>query len=106
MFSIMQGDSYSIAVEILDGNKEIVSEDRISDVEIAIGTLIKSYVKKEITYDSETGKWMFPLTQEETFSYIPSIVDCTVRVRWTNGDVEGTRVKDVRILESVSKEVL
>lgn len=101
---MMQGDSYGLSIEILNADDAAVTPDDVSDVEVAIGYLRKTYASGEVTYAD--GKWNFPLTQEETFKLPAARVKAQVRVVWANGDVEGTVLDPVNVRESMSKEVL
>lgn len=103
---MMQGDAYTMPIEILKADDIPLTEDEVLDVEIVIGTLCKTYSSGEVTFDGVSKCWQFPLTQEETFSFIPSKVKCQARVKWPNGNVEGFYLGQKRIYESRSKEVL
>lgn len=52
------------------------------------------------------GLWLFPLSQQETFRFLPSVQKAQVRLLWANGVLEGKEAPSVRINESISKEVL
>ena len=101
---MMQGDSYNLGIRILNNAGNPVTPDDVTDVEITIGHLSKTYKNAELTFHE--GMWMFPLSQQETFRYWPSSVKAQVRVLWANGVVEGKPLYGVRINESISKEVL
>ena len=101
---MMQGDSYNLGIKILNNAGNPVTPDDISDVEISIGHLRKTYMNAELTYSD--GVWLFPLSQKETFGYWPSSVKAQVRVVWANGVIEGKPLYGVRVDESISKEVL
>ena len=103
---MMQGDSYSLAIEILNAYGTPVTDVDVSNVEITIGHLRKTMEEGSVVYSSGEGVWKFPLTQEETFRYLPSRVRGQVRVFWKNGEVEGIKLDDSIVLESISKEVL
>lgn len=103
---MMQGDSYNLEVKILNTDQEVVTPDGVSDVEITVGSLTKTYNRGEVTYDEVAEKWLFPLTQEETFKFLPQKVKAQVRVVWNSRDVEGASLGTVNVLESISKEVL
>lgn len=100
----MQGDGYSLAIEILNNADQPVTPTDIIDVEICIGKLRKTYRNQEVSYGS--GVWLFPLSQNETLRFPPYPVDCQVRVLWSNGVVEGQKLQGIRVWESISKEVL
>lgn len=101
---MMQGDSYKLGIMILNNAGNPVTPDDVSDVEITIGNLSKTYKNAEVTFHE--GVWMFPLSQQETFRYWPSAVKAQVRLVWKNGVVEGKPLYGIRISESISKEVL
>ena len=103
---MMQGDSYNLKVEILNKDKTPVIPDDVSDVEITVGSLRKTYANNEVTYNEGLGKWLFPLTQEETFNFTPARVKAQVRVVMKSGIVEGVPLGTINVLESISKEVL
>lgn len=103
---MMQGDSYSLSIEILKADGTQVTAADVSDVEITIGHLRKTYAEGTVSYHSASGIWLFPLSQEETFRYLPSKVKGQVRVVWNNGDVEGISLGDINVQESISREVL
>ena len=101
---MMQGDSYSLDIEILSADDSVVTDADVSNVEITIGHLRKTYADGVVRY--EDGVWKFPMTQEETFKYLPSLVRGQVRVVWKNGEVEGITLDGIRVKESISREVL
>ena len=101
---MMQGDSYYLGISILNNAGNPVTPDDVSDIEITIGHLRKTYRNAELIYSG--GLWMFPVSQQESFGYWPSAVKAQVRVAWANGVVEGKPLYGVRMNESISKEVL
>ena len=103
---MMQGDSYSLEIEILTADGTLVTDTDVSNVEITIGHLRKTYASGAVRYDSASGAWKFPMSQEETFRYPPSGVRGQVRIVWNNGDVEGVTIDGIRVKESISREVL
>ena len=101
---MMQGDSYMLRISILNNAGMPVTPVDVADVEITIGHIKKKYSDMAISYNS--GVWMFPLSQKETFGCMPSAPKAQVRVKWANGIVEGKPLYGIRIDESISKEVL
>lgn len=101
---MMQGDSYNLGIRILNNAGNPVTPDDVTDVEITIGHLSKTYLNTQLTFSEDV--WLFPLSQKETFGYLPGAVKAKVRVKWANGVVEGKTLYGVRIDESISKEVL
>ena len=101
---MMQGDSYNLGFTVLNNAKVPVTPNDILDMEITIGHIRKTYRNAQITFYE--GKWMFPLSQKETFGYWPKNTKAQIRILWANGVVEGKPIPGVRIYESTSKEVL
>lgn len=101
---MMQGDAYSLGIEIRNNAGSIVTPEDVLEVEITIGGIRKTYSGGDVTYYSE--KWLFPMSQEESFSIRPMAMNAQVRVVWRNGAVEGRRLHGVIMEESRSKEVL
>ena len=101
---MMQGDAYSLGFTVLNNaGVPIVPED-ILDMEITIGHLRKTYRNSQVTFYE--GRWLFPLTQKETFGYWPKAVNAQIRIVWANGVVEGKPIQGLRMNESISREVL
>lgn len=101
---MMQGDSYNLGFTVTNNAGSIVTPDDVIDIEITIGHLCKTFSSGKVTYSG--GRWFFPLSQAETFSFWPKAPKAQIRVKWNNGVVEGKEVYGVRIHESISKEVL
>lgn len=101
---MMQGDSYDLGIVLKNNAGQPVTPDDVQDVEITIGTLSKRYKEGKLIYSN--GTWLFPLSQDESFSLRPGPKEAQVRVKWANGFVEGRPILGVRIQESMSKEAL
>ena len=101
---MMQGDSYGLKIEILNADGVAVTPDDVSDVEIAIGFIHKTYARGDVVYSD--GVWIMPLEQEETFKLAATRAKAQVRVVWADGSVEGVPLGEIRVNESISKEVL
>ena len=103
---MMQGDSYGIPIEIKQKDGEVVTPTVVEDVEIAVGHIIKTFKTGGVGYDATEGKWVFILTQEESFKLPASTVKAQVRVMWDETHVEGASLGYIDVEESLSKEVL
>ena len=101
---MMQGDSYKLKVEILSPDQTALTPEDLKDVEITIGSLVRTYSAGGIIY--ENGEWLIPLTQKETFKLPVPHVNVQVRVKWADGNVEGQPLGKIFINESLSKGVL
>lgn len=104
LIHMMQGDSYNLAVQILNNAGSPVTASDVQDVEITIGRTSKRMSDGQITY--ENGYWMYPVSQSDSFGLLPGAVPAQVRVVWSNGVVEGKRLDGIRVMESLSKGVL
>lgn len=101
---MMQGDSYSIGINILNNAGSPVTPADVRDVEITIGSIIKKYSANQLQYTD--GVWLFPVSQKETLNIMPGVVEAQVRVAWANGMVEGKPLYGIRNEESLSREVI
>ena len=104
MITIMEGDQYGICIAIYDDNETLITEDLVADVEICLGKYIKYYSTGEITFSD--GSWVFPLSQEESFGFVTSSVDCQIRVKFIGGDVIGETFERIEIKRSRSRKEL
>lgn len=100
----MQGDAYGLTIEILNDKGEVVTDENVSEVEVMIGSLRKTYADNEITFSDD--KWTVHLSQNETFQLQAAHVKAQVRVKWSSGNVEGADLGLINVRESLSKEVL
>jgi len=103
MIQIMQGDSYGIPVTVRRDDGQLVDEYCAEAVEIIIGSIRKVY-PGQITFSD--GKWIFPLTQEESMQLSAQKQTAQIRVRFTSGDVVGAKSGIVFVDCSKSGEVL
>ena len=101
---MMQGDSYKLKVTILSPDQTALTPEDLDDVEVTIGSFIKTYSTGGVVY--EGGEWFIPLTQEETFKLPAARVKAQVRVKWADGNVEGQPLGQIINHESLSKGVL
>lgn len=97
---MMQGDQYGIPFHITI-NGETVQPKDVDTVEITIGP----FTKTELTYDVETGDWIYPMTQGESFRF-GTYENVWVRVKFKGGNTIGKKVGKIDIEDSASKEVL
>lgn len=102
---IMQGDQYAIPI-IGKQNGKPLDMTTIDEVEFVIGKMRKLY-PGEVVLDEE-GRFLFPLTQQETFAVQRSSQHIQIRVKF-KGDppvVVGVDVGDIYVADSISKVVL
>ncbi len=101
---MMQGDGYGLPIEIFRADGTPVTDTEVTDVEVTLGSLRKTYKLGEVTFSD--GKWFFPVTQQETFSLEAQRQRCQVRILWPDGTVEGVSLGEILVTESLSREVL
>lgn len=99
-----QGDSYYLPI-IITMNGSDLDFDLISQIEFAVGDLLKSY-PDEVTYNAATKTFLFPLSQSETFAMPAGKVGVQTRVKHQAGDVIASREVAISLHESISKVVL
>ena len=100
---MMQGDAYGLTFSI-KREETVVVPDLVEDVEIVIGPLRGTYSGGRVQYEDE--KWIFPVSQEETFTLLAAPHDVQVRVKFVGGDVLGQEIPHLYVERSLSKEVL
>jgi hypothetical protein len=98
---LVQGDSYNLIVTVKNKG-EPLDIATIKKVEISLLYLQKSY-PGEVRY--EDGKFLFPLTQQETFR-LPKLCQMQVRVKFRSGDVIGSEITQIDVVHALSKAVL
>ena len=101
---MMQGDSYNLGIDIQDDTGALVLPEAVADIEIAIGHIKKTYKSGAIKHGENV--WLFPLTQEESFSLPAGKLYGQVRIKWASGEVDGCKLEIPKLAESRSREVL
>jgi hypothetical protein len=98
---MIQGDAYNIELNITNQG-ELLDVDQVDTVEVMLGGLRRVY-PENIRYSD--GKFLFPVTQEETFQ-LPSSCLMQVRVKFKSGDVIGSPFQKICVATSLSRVVL
>ena len=101
---MMQGDAFAMGIRVYNAAGQPVTPGDLHDVELILNHLRKSYRSGELFY--QDGLWYANLSQQETLALPAAPVKAQLRIRWNNGVVEGHEIPDIRIRESISKEVL
>lgn len=102
-YQIMQGDQYTVSIDISDVNGKTITDSYVEEMELIIGCVRKKY-PGDIEF--KNGKWSFLLTQQESMRLGYRVMHGQVRVKFTTGDVVGKQIGPFKIVESVSKDVL
>ena len=103
--TVMQGDQYALVFRgTQDG--EALDTAGVEEIEFVVGPMRKCW-PHEVTRDAE-GRFLFPLTQEETFHLSSTQQRIQVRVKFYGSTpiVIGTASQGVWITEAMSKVVL
>ena len=102
---MMQGDSYNIPIEILAENGA-TDPTVFDEVEIGIGSLVKTMGKHQVSYDAGEKVFLFPISQTESMN-MPNKVKAQVRVKLNgSNDVIGIGLGEIDIAKTMSKAVL
>lgn len=101
---MMQGDASSLGFTVRNNAGQSVTPEDILDMELTLGPLVKTLSRGQLLYLE--GRWLFPLSQQESFSLWPGSVKAQIRILWKNGVVEGKPIHGILLGESISKEVL
>lgn len=106
---MMQGDSYSIYLDLKIDGKAVVP-NMISEIEITVGDAFrKLYSSGEVNYDSAAKQWFFTPTQEETLSMKPNSYEVQVRIKFQNGinsSVKGASIGRLTVIDAQSEAVI
>ena len=103
---IKQGDAYLMPLNITVNGGQLPASE-VEAVEVRLGDVRKLY-PEEITYDVDTGFFMVPLYQADTFT-LPEddAVQLDVRVKFKGGSVAGTqKVTMIVSVNALSEEVI
>lgn len=106
-FTIKQGDAYTIPATIKLNGAAIAKAD-VDTVEFMIGDNIRKLYPGEVIYDETEGKYLVPVTQQETFSLeADATVPFDYRVKFVGGAVMGPKkMTYITVVDAVSTEVL
>lgn len=106
---IKQGDEYNMLVE-LKLNDEIIGEDHLpllAEIEYALGDVTPVRLNPARCYSKSLGKFLFPVTQEQTFQLEEGRTDLDIRVQFVGGNVVGIRQKlRLKVLDATSENIL
>lgn len=107
---IKQGDAFALPIRISVDGEPLTARDLvlIRSVEFMISEDIRKVYPADVTFDSETGVFLVPVTQQETFALEEGQqIRLDVRVAFSGGDVVGTRtMEQLDVLDALSEEEL
>lgn len=100
-----QGDAFVLPLSGKLNGTAVAAAD-IETLELMLGDLRKTY-PGDMSYDAESGKFLLPLTQEETFAFDPGTHEYDLRIALRGGSVIGLRKKGkFSVVDALSEEVL
>ena len=102
---VMQGDAYPLPISLYDRERQTeITPEIAEDVEITIGGITKSVADGKVFYNEE--RWIYPLTQDDTFSWRIGEQPIQGRVKFIGGEVKGVDIGVIVVKKSESREVL
>ena len=107
VMGMVQGDKYALPVKIQvkssGGTPTVISDMDVVKVRIKLGDAEDVWPEGTLRYNSNLGKWMFPLTQEETLKM--SNVGLQVRIVFPSGDIFNSVPQQVAVYKAIIREV-
>lgn len=97
-YSIVQGDAYVLPIVITAGNV-LITDQIATAVRIKVGKYSAIWPGGKISYSA--GKWLFPLTQEQTQNLSPGKDEYQVQVQFSGGETIGTKPAPIGVIKSV-----
>lgn len=99
---MMQGDQYALpfALEMLDGT--LITDKMVKTVVLNLGSLSRQY-PGDVTY--ENGKWLFSLTQQQTFA-MKGLIEPQARVEFENEQIFGGAGDGIDVQSAFNKGTL
>lgn len=102
---IKRGDAFSLEIDLKLASGAVAPEE-VETAEFTLGSLRK-LCPGEVTYDSGTGTYFFPVSQEESFALPEEGTFFDIRVKLAGGGVTGLACPiPVYVAKSVSEAVL
>ena len=106
---IKQGDAYAVQVSLtFNGGPIVYSDlDLIEEIEFTFDDLEPQSYDPASIYNATLGKFLVPMSQEQSFWMGHGITTLDCRVQFRGGDVVGVKSKSrIRVREANSYEVI
>lgn len=101
---MLQGSTYNLPITIKDPNGVVIVESMVKEAVFTIGDIKKTYGENgTVTFNN--GKWIVPLTEQETFS-MKGNIKWQARFLFTDGSIKGVKPKYDNVDESIDKTIL
>lgn len=105
MISIMQGDALYLPIKLML-NGEPVTPDAVEAVRFTFGNLYKAY-PGEVEWDAASGRFLLPLTQEETFALPPGSLRIIIRPKFKGSSIRGWKAATkIQVARCEDKELM
>lgn len=101
VLSIQQGEQYGLPILVKRGST-IITPDLVDKVSVGIGLFVETWPDGDLTFNQEMNRWIFPLTQTQSFVLSGNIqwqVECVL----TNGDIIRTKTQRLVVEPSLLK---
>ena len=103
--TIHRGDAYPIALNLsIDGLPPDISTLEV--VEITLGSITKTYPSNGVTFDDVNSRFLYDLTQADSFRLKPGLLEVQIRVKLKNTRVYGSCVATIGSVDQSSSEVV
>jgi hypothetical protein len=101
---MLQGSTYNLRITMTDKAGVVIDKSMVKEAVFTIGDIVKTYGENgEVTFQS--GKWIVPLTEQETFS-MKGNIKWQARFLFTDGSIKGMKPKYDNVDESIDKTIL
>ena len=97
LFVITRGEQYAVEI-VIKNDEDVITPNNCDDVKIKLGNLEKKYSDNEIFY--EDGRWLFPLTQEQTLAMNLKRVNLQAQYK-SGSNIFSTDIYAVQIKDTV-----
>lgn len=105
MITIMQGDALALPV-LLTLNGEPVKAEDVEAVRFSVGGIFKAF-PGDVTFDDATGRFLLPLSQEDTFGLSQGSTRIIIRPKFKNNSIRGWKATaEMHVIACEDKEVM
>lgn len=99
-----QGNQFYLEFQIVDNNKNILTDEGVKKIVFYIGELKRTYTpdSEEVIYDKDKKCFKIYLTEEETLDF--EMVDLDARILFNNNEILGCYKSKIYFNEALVKE--
>jgi hypothetical protein len=97
--NIHKGEQYAIPFAIKVGDDDVTPEN-VSGVRIQIGDLMCEYPDGQLQFDSEEGTWLYPLTEDQSYSMYAGVMPAQVALKYGD-DIVMSDIITVSVRDSI-----